>query len=99
MHLPPCDGLSDLVIALQSEDEREMCSRTVYCTNIDKKVVFNDMTLNSNLETMGVYSILNYLSDCRSLRQMSSSSLNQFAGRFVDANFKSMILVFHLLVK
>lgn len=22
----------------QSEDEREMCSRTVYCTNIDKKV-------------------------------------------------------------
>lgn len=22
----------------QSEDEREMCARTVYCTNIDKKV-------------------------------------------------------------
>lgn len=25
--------------ARQSEDEREMCSRTIYCTNIDKKVV------------------------------------------------------------
>lgn len=23
---------------MQSEDEREMCARTVYCTNIDKKV-------------------------------------------------------------
>ena len=23
----------------QSEDEREMCSRTIYCTNIDKKVL------------------------------------------------------------
>ena len=23
---------------MQSEDEREMCSRTIYCTNIDKKV-------------------------------------------------------------
>ena len=23
---------------LQSEDEREMCARTIYCTNIDKKV-------------------------------------------------------------
>lgn len=24
----------------QSEDEREMCARTIYCTNIDKKVVY-----------------------------------------------------------
>ena len=24
---------------MQSEDEREMCARTVYCTNIDKKVL------------------------------------------------------------
>jgi hypothetical protein len=24
--------------ALQSDDEREMCARTIYCTNIDKKV-------------------------------------------------------------
>lgn len=24
--------------SMQSEDEREMCARTVYCTNIDKKV-------------------------------------------------------------
>jgi len=24
--------------SLQSADEREMCTRTVYCTNIDKKV-------------------------------------------------------------
>ena len=23
---------------MQSEDEREMCARTIYCTNIDKKV-------------------------------------------------------------
>ncbi|XP_008793005.1 polyadenylate-binding protein-interacting protein 9-like [Phoenix dactylifera] len=27
----------------QSEDEREMCSRTVYCTNIDKKVTQTDL--------------------------------------------------------
>lgn len=27
--------------ALKSEDEREMCARTIYCTNIDKKVVSN----------------------------------------------------------
>lgn len=26
-------------VVFQSEDEREMCSRTIYCTNIDKKVV------------------------------------------------------------
>lgn len=25
---------------LQNEDEREMCARTIYCTNIDKKVIF-----------------------------------------------------------
>ncbi|XP_043689072.1 polyadenylate-binding protein-interacting protein 9-like [Telopea speciosissima] len=27
----------------RSEDEREMCARTVYCTNIDKKVTQNDV--------------------------------------------------------
>ncbi|XP_010919930.1 polyadenylate-binding protein-interacting protein 9 [Elaeis guineensis] len=27
----------------QSEDEREMCTRTVYCTNIDKKVTQSDL--------------------------------------------------------
>jgi hypothetical protein len=25
---------------LQSDDEREMCARTIYCTNIDKKVPY-----------------------------------------------------------
>jgi hypothetical protein len=25
---------------LQSDDEREMCARTIYCTNIDKKVCY-----------------------------------------------------------
>ena len=25
-------------VSVQSEDEREMCARTIYCTNIDKKV-------------------------------------------------------------
>lgn len=29
----------------RSEDEREMCSRTVYCTNIDKKVTQTDVKL------------------------------------------------------
>ena len=29
-----------IFIFLQSEDEKEMVSRTVYCTNIDKKVCF-----------------------------------------------------------
>ncbi|KDP23809.1 hypothetical protein JCGZ_00145 [Jatropha curcas] len=29
----------------QSEDEREMCARTVYCTNIDKKVTQADVRL------------------------------------------------------
>ena len=28
------------VLLLQSEDELEMCARTVYCANIDKKVNF-----------------------------------------------------------
>ena len=27
-----------MLVLIQSEDEREMCSRTIYCTNIDKKV-------------------------------------------------------------
>ncbi|XP_043702284.1 polyadenylate-binding protein-interacting protein 8-like [Telopea speciosissima] len=27
----------------RSEDEREMCARTIYCTNIDKKVTQNDV--------------------------------------------------------
>ena len=27
-----------MMVLIQSEDEREMCSRTIYCTNIDKKV-------------------------------------------------------------
>lgn len=29
----------------RSEDEREMCSRTIYCTNIDKKVTQGDIKL------------------------------------------------------
>ena len=29
-----------IFIFLQTEDEKEMVSRTVYCTNIDKKVCF-----------------------------------------------------------
>ncbi|KAL1802815.1 hypothetical protein ACET3Z_031462 [Daucus carota] len=29
----------------RSEDEREMCSRTIYCTNIDKKVTQADVKL------------------------------------------------------
>ncbi|KAK1568872.1 hypothetical protein Q3G72_029984 [Acer saccharum] len=29
----------------RSEDEREMCSRTIYCTNIDKKVTQADLKL------------------------------------------------------
>ncbi|VFQ72609.1 unnamed protein product [Cuscuta campestris] len=29
----------------QSEDEREMCARTIYCTNIDKKVTHLDVKL------------------------------------------------------
>lgn len=30
--------VSSWCFGIQSEDEREMCARTVYCTNIDKKV-------------------------------------------------------------
>ena len=33
--LSKCFNVFDI---MQSDDEREMCSRTVYCTNIDKKV-------------------------------------------------------------
>uniref|UniRef100_A0A5B6Z423 Putative polyadenylate-binding protein-interacting protein 12-like n=1 Tax=Davidia involucrata TaxID=16924 RepID=A0A5B6Z423_DAVIN len=29
----------------RSEDEREMCARTIYCTNIDKKVTLTDVKL------------------------------------------------------
>lgn len=31
-------GSFNVYYKMQSDDEREMCSRTVYCTNIDKKV-------------------------------------------------------------
>lgn len=31
----------------QSDDEREMCSRTIYCTNIDKKVSDNSHIIYS----------------------------------------------------
>lgn len=27
-----------ICVCIQSEDEREMCSRTIYCTNVDKNV-------------------------------------------------------------
>jgi len=30
-----------LCFDLQSDDEREMCARTIYCTNIDKKVCYS----------------------------------------------------------
>lgn len=30
--------ISTILGLIQSEDEREMCTRTIYCTNIDKKV-------------------------------------------------------------
>ncbi|KAJ6829808.1 polyadenylate-binding protein-interacting protein 11-like isoform X1 [Iris pallida] len=45
----------------KSEDEREMCSRTIYCTNIDKKVTQGDVKLFFELlcgpvcHTTGVY--------------------------------------------
>ncbi|KAI3849300.1 hypothetical protein MKX03_023632, partial [Papaver bracteatum] len=29
----------------RSEDEREMCARTIYCTNIDKKISHGDVKL------------------------------------------------------
>ncbi|PKI75013.1 hypothetical protein CRG98_004581 [Punica granatum] len=29
----------------RNEDEREMCTRTIYCTNIDKKVTLADVKL------------------------------------------------------
>ncbi|KAL6198957.1 hypothetical protein ACLB2K_028745 [Fragaria x ananassa] len=38
----------------RSEDEREMCSRTVYCTNIDKKVyTFHKNPFVPNVEELG----------------------------------------------
>ncbi|KAG6426605.1 hypothetical protein SASPL_110831 [Salvia splendens] len=33
------------LLATRSEDEREMCARTIYCTNIDKKVTQADVKL------------------------------------------------------
>ncbi|KAL9661552.1 hypothetical protein QQ045_026376 [Rhodiola kirilowii] len=44
------EGLTHLVLpfahfsmVFQSEDEREMCIRTIYCTNIDKKITQNEV--------------------------------------------------------
>nr|GMC96457.1 polyadenylate-binding protein-interacting protein 12-like [Ipomoea batatas] len=37
--------MSSCVVCMQSEDEREMCARTIYCTNIDKKVTHLDVKL------------------------------------------------------
>ncbi|RWW02655.1 hypothetical protein BHE74_00033698 [Ensete ventricosum] len=40
----------------RSDDEREMCSRTVYCTNIDKKVVnVKYKQINSTSHMLQVY--------------------------------------------
>lgn len=38
---------------MQSEDEREMCTRTVYCTNIDKKV-YHYVLENYEKDTFGI---------------------------------------------
>lgn len=32
----------------QTEDEREMCARTIYCTNIDKKVNISGMFIDKS---------------------------------------------------
>jgi hypothetical protein len=47
------------VLCSQSEDEREMFSRTIYCTNIDKKVV-RVLTLSLNLASRN-YLVFSYI--------------------------------------
>ena len=100
--------LSDLPLyvcyVLQSEDEREMCSRTIYCTNIDKKVVLG-YTLFESVSILSfvcfcVYNkrmaqIFDPLScqQCRLHRQMLNSSLNLFAERFVAFLLMIFILI------
>ncbi|RZR95938.1 hypothetical protein BHM03_00024849 [Ensete ventricosum] len=56
-----------LFLCFKSDDEREMCSRTVYCTNIDKKV-----------DDSIYYSILLLF-----LKQILNSSLSLFVERLV----------------
>jgi hypothetical protein len=48
-----------MMLYSQSEDEREMCSRTIYCTNIDKKVV-RVLTLSLNLASRN-YLVFSYI--------------------------------------
>ena len=45
----------------QTEDEREMCARTIYCTNIDKKVTFfGSLSLNM-VHGMAYKTLITYL--------------------------------------
>lgn len=47
---------------IQSEDEREMCARTIYCTNIDKKVFLNPPVTSSVAENVNAKSVSDLLS-------------------------------------
>lgn len=70
-----------------------MCSRTIYCTNIDKKVFFKTF-LNLTEEKL-VQFFLNYMFICcRLLKQKSSCSLNHFVERSVaSCSMKRLLLL------
>jgi hypothetical protein len=71
---------------LQSDDEREMCARTIYCTNIDKKVCY----LHSCYHQVFILSLFNFniCTYCRSLRQIWNYSLSLYVERLVILYFK-----------
>lgn len=60
-----------------------MCTRTIYCTNIDKKVVSHIPSFSSNASVINNLSGIIFSDRFRLLKLMSSSSSNQFAGRCV----------------
>jgi len=66
----------------RSDDEREMCARTIYCTNIDKKVCYRIIMISLGIPFCYL-SIFICPAYYRSLRQIWNCSLSLYVERLV----------------
>lgn len=73
-----------------------MCARTIYCTNIDKKVFLNLIALLPaiNEHSIRIMVMIFPFVNCRLLKRMLSSSLSPFVERFVAAVMVCQALLF-----
>ncbi|MCO5589201.1 hypothetical protein L7F22_043167 [Adiantum nelumboides] len=75
----------------QSEDEREMCARTIYCTNIDKKVAQGEVKLF--FETLcGQVARLRLLGDYRHSTRIAFVEFNMAESAIAALNCSGAIL-------